>query len=226
MADRIWFPPLVPEGSEGQVPFTVAGYPFWVNFSDLAAAFPGPAGVAGPQGLQGIQGLPGVQGLAGEDGLLGEPGPQGTPGVAGAVGPTGATGPQGLPGLPGAAGVAGATGAPGPAGAVGATGPAGAVGPGLKSFRATGVTNGSGLVTFDMSAAGFVAPPVVSSIPQAAAGSNFIEVRVVTLTATSCTLLCRLSATQILLGLTLLTLPTAAVGVTIHFSAFPIGSQV
>lgn len=237
MADRIWFPPIVPEGSENQIPVTFGGYPFWIDFATMAALFPGPQGEVGPigpvgpTGLTGATGPVGPPGAAGLDGATGPAGPVGATGPVGPQGVPGVAGPQGIQGDPGLQGVAGPQGLPGPTGSQGVSGPAGPagpigpVGPGLKSFRGSAVTNGSGIATFNLAAAAFATAPIVAVVPRLAAGGSLVECRVTALTAASCTVTCRFSALQTLLGLTLLSAPTAASGVTIHLVAFPAGVQ-
>lgn len=142
--------------------------------------------------------------------------PQAGTGPIGPAGPAGPTGPAGAAGTPGATGPTGATGAAGTNGtngATGATGATGPAGPGLKSFRGTAVTDGSGNVTFNLTTAGFPASPVVS-IGLQPSTSNNITHRITALTSTSCTV-------QVLVTIA----GTGLSGVTVHLQAFPAGVQ-
>lgn len=124
------------------------------------------------------------------------------------------TGPQGPQGAAGPVGPAGAAGTPGPAGA------------GLKSFRATGVTDASGNATFDLTSAAFAAAPVVTATIQALGSNNPIDLRVTAVTATSVTINVRQSAVLIILALSVLGVAVPLVGATVHMHAMPSGSQV
>lgn len=167
--------------------------------------------------------------------IAGPAGPAGPAGTAGATGPAGATGATGGTGLTGAVGPAGATGAAGAqgiqgvAGPAGATGPAGAAGPaggGLKSFRASAVTNAGGNAVFDLTAAGFTAPPIVTGELEFPPSANPIDFRITALTATSCTVNCKQSPTLIVLSLSVLGVAANIAGVKVHLHAVPAGSQV
>lgn len=124
------------------------------------------------------------------------------------------TGPQGPQGAAGPVGPAGAAGTPGPAGA------------GLKSFRATAVTDGSGNATFNLTPAAFGAAPVVTAIIQAAGSNNPIDYRITAVTATSVTINVRQSSVLIILSLSVLGVSSPLAGVTVHMHAMPSGSQV
>lgn len=163
-------------------------------------------------------------------------GPQGDPGGEGDQGDPGAD--STVPGPPGAAATISvgtvSTLSAGSSATVANVGtPAAAVlnfgipiGPGLKTFRATGTTDASGNVTFSMSAASFAAAPVVAASLQASV-TGATDVRVTALTATSCTVNVRQAAgiSVALLGLTLLGVPAALPGVTVHILAAPAGAQ-
>lgn len=97
--------------------------------------------------------------------------------------------------------------------------------PRLKSFRASGVTDGSGNVTFDMTAAGFSAVPIVSSV-LFNAPTDATECRVTAISATSVTFNARRAPGVIILGIGVLGAAVAASGVTVNVLAFPAGSQV
>lgn len=170
---------------------------------------PGPPGPQGPAGPQGVAGETGPQGPAGPQGAAGEAGPQGPAGPQGATGDTGPQGPVGLPGT---------TGPEGPAG------PQGPAGPGLKSVRATGVTDASGNVTFNLAAAGFAVTPVVTHAVQTTA-SDLTECRIAALSAASVTFNVRRSPAVVLLGISVLQVPQPAVGVTVHCHALEPGTQ-
>src|SRR5262249_52667717 len=106
--------------------------------------------------LQGPAGPTGATGPTGNTGATGAQGPQGNPGA------TGATGPQGATGATGSQGPQGVAGAPGSTGATGATGPTGMAScntAGSGCYSATLVTTSGGLLTGNMSAVGFTAPP-------------------------------------------------------------------
>lgn len=97
----------------------------------------------------------------------------------------------------------------------------------LAFFAATGTTDGAGNVTFNLTPAGFTSPPVVTLAFQGAASANPVDFRIVTLTAVSLTVNCRV-ATGIfigLLGLTLLGASTPLSGATIHAMCTPAGSN-
>lgn len=96
---------------------------------------------------------------------------------------------------------------------------------GTKGFRATGVSNAGGDVVFNLTPAGFTAPPVVSFAIQSPASNNPIDYRVVALTATSCTVNVRQSAILIILSLSVLGVSAPLAGVTVHLHAFAAGSQ-
>lgn len=126
----------------------------------------------------------------------------------GPIGPTGAAGPVG------------------PAGAAGTPGLPGADGAGLKSFRATGVTDGSGNATFNLTPAAFASAPVVTAIIQAAGSNNPIDYRITAVTATSVTVNVRQSSVLIILSLSVLGVSSPLAGVTVHMHAMPSGSQI
>lgn len=123
-----------------------------------------------------------------------------------------------------AAGPVGPQGPAGPAGATGATGATGPAGPGLKSVRASGVTDASGNVTFSLAAASFAAVPVVSHSLQTALADT-TEARITALTAASVTFNVRRSPAVTVLGIAVLSAPQPASGVTVHMHALEAGAQ-
>ena len=96
-----------------------------------------------------------------------------------------------------------------------------------KMFAATGVTAGTGDVTFNMTAAGFAATPVVQVSVQAADSASPLDYRITALSATSVTIRVRSSPATViaLLGLTLLGASVPQNGVTVHLTAFAPGSS-
>lgn len=106
----------------------------------------------------------------------------------------------------------------------GPQGPAGPPGPGLKSVRATGVTDASGNVVFNLAAAAFAAAPVVSHAVQTAL-TDLVECRITALSATSVTFNVRRSPAVVILGISVLQVPQPASGVTVHMHAIETGAQ-
>lgn len=184
--------------------------------------------VTGPVGATGATGATGAVGPQGPIGLTGATGVAGPTGATGAVGAVGPQGPIGLTGATGAVGATGVAGPTGPTGATGAVGATGATGAGLKSFRATGVTDASGNVTFNLTAAAFAAAPVIALAFNGAASTSPVDYRVTAVSATSATVHVVQSAATViaLLGLTLLGAAVPLAGATIDLIAMPSGSQV
>lgn len=119
------------------------------------------------------------------------------------------TGTQGPPGPAGPVGPAGAAGTPGATGATGATGA------GLKSFRGSATTDGSGNATFNLTAAAFASAPIVTTgyiDPGTGAG---LSMKVTAVSATSCTV-------QLIRSLNTVGVASA----TVYIIAMPSGSQV
>lgn len=168
---------------------------------------------------------PVIRGPTGPVGLTGPTGPTGLPGTATNTGATGPTGQIGSTGLTGSTGQIGPTGPTGPTGLTGPTGSTGPTGPYPQSFRATASTNGSGDVTFDMSAANFATTPVVTVVCQTASASTMIDLRITALTTTSCTVHATVSNVVVVALVSVLGAPSALSGATIHIHAIPAGSQ-
>jgi hypothetical protein len=83
--------------------------------------------------------------------------------------------------------------------------------------RATGVTDGSGNVTFPWPVGAFTAPPVVTLAVQA--GDGFRSARISTNSATSTTVNVLAAAGVTLLGIGVLAAGSPAAGVTVHAQA-------
>lgn len=111
-------------------------------------------------------------------------------------------------------------------GSRGGTGLAGPPGPGLKSFRGSGVSDASGNVTFDLTAAAFAAAPKVTATVQAAGSNQPIDYRVTALSPTSCTVNVRQSPVLVVLSLSVLGVAAPLAGVTVHLHAIEPGVQV
>lgn len=126
-----------------------------------------------------------------------------TSGYAGAPGPQG---PEGAPGVPGPEGPQGVQGEPG------AT---------RRIFSGTGVTDGSGNVTFTFSPP-FAGVPVGTQA-LVTGNANATEARVTALTASSCTVQVRQSPAVTVLGLSVLQVPQALVGATVNIHAVEAG---
>lgn len=95
-----------------------------------------------------------------------------------------------------------------------------------KSFRATGVTDASGNVTFNLIPAGFTASPViVASYGPLAASGNPVDVRMTAISATSVSFNVRQAIGVTLLAINVLAVTTNLVGVTVHMIATPAGAQ-
>lgn len=90
--------------------------------------------------------------------------------------------------------------------------------PGPRIARATGVTDGSGNVTFTWPAGTFATPPVVTFA--VAAGAGFRSARIAANSATSTTVNVLASAGVTLLGIGVLAAGVPASGVTVHAAAF------
>jgi hypothetical protein len=137
-----------------------------------------------------------------------QPAPTGgtrTVGPTGPAGPTGATGATGPAGPQGPQGEQGATGAQGPSGI-------------SRSFWAgTGVTDVSGNVTFTFPTP-FASVPVVAHSLQTTLDDT-TECKVTSVSATSVTYNARRSPAVTLLGISILSAPQAAVGVTVNVIA-------
>ncbi|MDX3069626.1 hypothetical protein PV518_47195 [Streptomyces sp. ND04-05B] len=86
-----------------------------------------------------------------------------------------------------------------------------------RQERATGVTDGSGNVTFTWPAGAFTAAPVVALAVQAGAG--FRSARISANTAASTTVNVLQSASVTVLGIGVLAVGTPASGVTVHATA-------
>lgn len=96
---------------------------------------------------------------------------------------------------------------------------------GSRPFSAaTAVTDASGNATFAFPAGLFAVSPVVDVAIQFPAGSNPIDYRIVTLTATSCVVNVRQSPTLVVLSLSVLGVAVNIAGVTVHIIATPAGS--
>lgn len=93
-----------------------------------------------------------------------------------------------------------------------------------RVFAATGVTDGSGNIVFSFTPV-FAAPPVVTLTLQGAVSTDPVDLRVTSVSASSCSVHARRSpATAIaLLGLTLLGSSVPLVGATIHCQAVEAG---
>lgn len=94
----------------------------------------------------------------------------------------------------------------------------------VKSVRFTTITDAAGNAVFNLAAAAFASPPVVATALQTA-DTGATEARVTDLTATSCTINVRRSAGVTILGITVLGLPQALAGATVHLFATPAGVQ-
>lgn len=99
-------------------------------------------------------------------------------------------------------------------------------GPGLKSFRATGVTDASGNAVFNLTPAAFVDAPVCEASIQAAAGNQPIDYRITARTPTSCTVHVRQSPVLVVLSLSVLGVSAPLAGATVHLVAHEAGVQV
>lgn len=88
-------------------------------------------------------------------------------------------------------------------------------------FAATGVTDGSGNVTFNFPVGLFSAAPVVTAQYQGAASSSPVDYRITARSATSVTLNVRQSLATVvaLIGLTILAQSQPLAGATIHVIA-------
>ncbi|WP_328434581.1 hypothetical protein [Streptomyces sp. NBC_00425] len=91
-------------------------------------------------------------------------------------------------------------------------------------FAATAVTDASGNATFAFPAGLFSAAPVLDVAIQFAAGSNPIDYRATTLTATSAVVNVRQSPTLVVLSLSVLGVAAPIAGVTVHAIATPAGA--
>lgn len=89
--------------------------------------------------------------------------------------------------------------------------------PGRREERATAVTDGSGIATFNWPAGAFAAPPVVSIALEAGAG--FRSARIASNTAAQTTVHVLTAAGVTLLGIGVLAAGTNASGVTVHAHA-------
>lgn len=96
---------------------------------------------------------------------------------------------------------------------------------GTKGYRATAVSDAAGNAVFNMSAAAFLAAPIVVPAVQAAESNNPIDYRVTALTASSCTVHVRQSPVLVILSLSVLGVSAPLAGVTVQLHAFAAGSQ-
>lgn len=92
------------------------------------------------------------------------------------------------------------------------------------SFAGTSVTDSSGNATFSFAAGLFPAAPVVTGTAQFPASQNPLDLRIVTLTATSCVINVKQSPTLVVLSLSVLGIAANIAGVTIHLLASPAGA--
>lgn len=90
-------------------------------------------------------------------------------------------------------------------------------------FAGTAVTDVSGNATFTFPAGLFGVPPTVTAVQAAPASNNPIDLRVVSVTATTAVINVRQSAVLIVLSLSVLGLSAPLAGVTIHLHATPAG---
>lgn len=88
---------------------------------------------------------------------------------------------------------------------------------GRRIFAATGVTDAGGSVTFTF-VPPFASVPVVSQAIQTT-NSNATEARITALSTSSCTINARQSPGVTILGISVLAVPQALPGVTIHLRA-------
>ncbi len=93
------------------------------------------------------------------------------------------------------------------------------------AFRATAVSDASGNATFTFPAGLFPAAPVAVATQQFAASQNPIDLRIVTLTATSCVVNVKQSPTLVVLSLSVLGVAANIAGVTVHLVATPAGTN-
>jgi len=92
------------------------------------------------------------------------------------------------------------------------------------AFAGTAVTDASGNATFSFAAGLFPAAPVVTGTAQFAASQNPLDLRIVTLTATSCVINVKQSPTLVVLSLSVLGIAANIAGVTVHLLASPAGA--
>lgn len=92
------------------------------------------------------------------------------------------------------------------------------------AFAGTAVTDASGNATFSFAAGLFPAAPVVTGTAQFAASQNPLDLRITTLTATSCVINVKQSPTLVILSLSVLGIAANIAGVTIHLLASPAGA--
>lgn len=93
-----------------------------------------------------------------------------------------------------------------------------------RVFAATAVSDAAGNATFTFSPA-FAAAPVVS-VGLATTNTNATEARVTALSASSCTVNVRQSPGVVILGISVLQVPQALVGATVHLLAIEAGQGV
>lgn len=94
-----------------------------------------------------------------------------------------------------------------------------------RIFAATGVTDGSGLVTFNFTPA-FPSVPVVQGHPGPTATTDLTEVILTAVSAASCTFRARRAPAVTILGISVVTFPVNAVGLTIQCVAVEAGQGV
>lgn len=97
-------------------------------------------------------------------------------------------------------------------------------GPFTKQFAAIGTTDGSGNVTFNLTAAGFTGNPVVLATFQTA-DTAATEIRITALSATSVTLNARRAPAVTVLGISVVSAPVPFSGATIHMVAHQSGTS-
>lgn len=91
-----------------------------------------------------------------------------------------------------------------------------------RIYSAKAVTNASGNATFTFTPA-FAAAPVISTALETS-NTNATEARVTALTAGSCTVQARQSPGVVILGISVLQVPSPLVGATVHLIAVDAGS--
>lgn len=94
-----------------------------------------------------------------------------------------------------------------------------------RIFAATGVTDGSGLVTFTFTPA-FPSVPVVQGHPGPTATTDLTEVILTAVSTTSCTFRVRRAPSVTILGISVVTFPINAVGFTVQCVAVEAGQGV
>lgn len=92
------------------------------------------------------------------------------------------------------------------------------------AYANTAVTDASGNATFTFAAGLFPAAPVVTGTAQFPASQNPLDLRITTLTATSCVINVKQSPTLVVLSLSVLGIAANIAGVTVHLLASPAGA--